>query len=231
MTRDEQIARAVIEACARVCKDEGAAWNNAFYEQAFNDCAGRILFLSPAELVAALPKHIPTDAEAIEAEQLTEAEAPPKEGPVAERITRLESLLNHAITELSRAAFYEDFDSQDCMDCIKMLEDEFSAVGKTSDWQTLSNLYDRLCAACGVSNEDEIDIMPIVEARLRAAPAAQPTEGPEMWAESERMKFANALKRIIDFPIEGEEAAKLKFIAVDAFTDSAPPPPDAEEVK
>ena len=98
----------------------------------------------------------------------------PKQEPVASRIARLESLLNHAVTELSRAALSEDFDSQDCMDCIKMIEDEFSAAGKTSDWQTLSNLYDRLCAACGVSNEDEIDIMPIVEARLRAALVAQP---------------------------------------------------------
>ena len=85
------------------------------------------------------------------------------------RVDRLTDCLNHAVTELSRAAFSENFDMQDCEDCLKKINNEFEAMGKTSDWHILNDCYDRLCAACGVDNGDEIDILPIVEKRLRSA--------------------------------------------------------------
>lgn len=84
------------------------------------------------------------------------------------RVDRLTDCLNHAVTGLSRAAFSENFDMQDCEDCLKKINNEFEAMGKTSDWHILNDCYDRLCAACGVDNGDEIDILPIVEKRLRS---------------------------------------------------------------
>ena len=70
MTRDEQIAKAVIEACVGRCrelmpKDKYAAWHysgDSSYGDSVpspDDCADSILSLSPADLVAALPKREP----------------------------------------------------------------------------------------------------------------------------------------------------------------------------
>ena len=86
-----------------------------------------------------------------------------------ERIDRLTDCLNQAVTELSLAGLSENFDADDCLDCIERIKDELKPMGKTSDWHTLWACYDRLCAACGVDNGAEIDILPIVEKRLRSA--------------------------------------------------------------
>lgn len=93
-----------------------------------------------------------------------------------EREGRLTLRLNHAVSELTHAAMTEDFDSDDCMDCVKLIEDEFSEMGKTTDWHTLVSWHDRLCVACGVDNEDEIDILPVVEQKLSALSAASRRE-------------------------------------------------------
>lgn len=89
-------------------------------------------------------------------------------------VERLTACLNDAVSELARAALSEDFDSADCMDCIERINDTLKPMGKTSDWHILSEWYDRLCAACGLDNGDEIDILPIVEQRLRAKSALKP---------------------------------------------------------
>lgn len=89
-------------------------------------------------------------------------------------VDRLTDCLNHAVTELSRAVLSENFDTDDCLSCIERIKDELKPMGKTSDWHILNDCYDRLCAACGVDNCDEIDILPIVEHRLRSLSPAVP---------------------------------------------------------
>ena len=49
-----------------------------------------------------------------------------------ERIDRLTDCLNHAVTELSRAGLSENFDADDCLDCIERIKDELKPMGKTS---------------------------------------------------------------------------------------------------
>jgi hypothetical protein len=83
-----------------------------------------------------------------------------------ERAKRLADCLNHAVTELSRAAYSEEFDSEDCTNCIEKIKDTLRPMGITTDRELVESIYYRLCAACGVDNGDEIDILPIVEQKL-----------------------------------------------------------------
>ncbi|UXY14779.1 hypothetical protein N8I74_15860 [Chitiniphilus purpureus] len=56
MTRDEQIARAAIEACAKVCAEEMAEWGiDRDGWQSAKVCRGSILELDPAAIVASVP--------------------------------------------------------------------------------------------------------------------------------------------------------------------------------
>lgn len=77
--------------------------------------------------------------------------------------------LNHAVTELSRAALDENFDADACLDAIERIKGDFDKMGHTTDWHTLNDWYDKLCDACGLNNEDEINILPIAIERLKAA--------------------------------------------------------------
>ena len=103
---------------------------------------------------------------------------------------RLVDCLNHAVTELTRAALSEDFDGDDCMNCVERIKDTLKPMGKTSDWHTLSDWYDRLCAACGLDNGDEINILPIAEARLRSTDAVIETTIRECASACKKASFA-----------------------------------------
>lgn len=118
-----------------------------------------------------------------------------------QRIDRLTDCLNHAVSELSRAAFSEDFDGDDCMACIERIKDELLPMGKTSDWHILSDCYDRLCAACGLDNGDEIDILSIVEKRLRSVAGdgvVVPRDFNEWWKE-----YAPTVYHAMTYPRNG----------------------------
>ena len=89
--------------------------------------------------------------------------------------------------------------------------------------RALQERIDAALTAQPTTNEMAIQ-QPLTNApRSITQPTAQPSSV-MVPVEQERMIFANALQRIIDFPIEGEEAAQLKLIAIEAFTAAAKEP-------
>ena len=132
--------------------------------------------------------------------------------------------LNHAVTELMRAATSEDFDSEDCFNCVEAIQNSLKKMGKTSDHHIIQKWYDDLCEWCGVSNGDEINIMPIVQQKLQSATDAEAKlagarrealeeaakvcegndgEGPDTWGWHQK-DYARAIRALLQKGVKDE---------------------------
>ena len=85
-----------------------------------------------------------------------------------ERCEGLAARLNYATSLLAASALSEDYDADAALNEIERIKGDLAKLGKTSDWETVNKWYDELCQLCGVSNEDEINIFPLVKQRFAA---------------------------------------------------------------